>query len=229
MMRKGMYMLLDASTMGMQVVDTVARQITSMNSMETLAAVQGMPAMTMSDTSSQLEDLGPGQTVLGIPTHKYRVSIRYAMGMGLGEAVVSAKVATVATVQVSEAITALDPAFDAFRTKFMTDAGMPLAGTATAQLAALTRVQPRGFALISEQVMQMSMNGNETVVKSSFRVTEFARGGVSAADVTVPSGFIVTDVTAMMKRMVEDMREDDAAPPLTQSGKPVTPAKPTKP
>jgi hypothetical protein len=79
---------------------------------------------------------------------------------------------------------------------------VPGAGTATAQLAALTKLQPKGFAMISEQQMRMDMFGNETVMSCAFRVTEFARGGVQAADRKVADGFPMIHTCAMMQQLI---------------------------
>jgi hypothetical protein len=65
--------------------------------------------------------------------------------------------------------------------------------------------------------MRMDMFGNETVMSSAFRVTEFARGGVQAADMRAPAGFTTIVMSAKLQQL---MNAANGARPPSATGKP---------
>jgi len=212
MFRKGMYLLHDARTGATTVVDTAARSTWIMNAMESLAAMPGGGEITIADTSSQLEDLGPGETVLGFATRKYRFTMRYEMRMAMMGTSMSIRMASIATLQMNQEVGANDPAFDALRDRMMQSSAPAAGSRAAAQLTALAKSMPNGFAMIADQEMRMDMSGSENVIRQTLRVTEFARGGVKASDMQVPAGYTTVDMNAMMKRALEAV-EAEVPPP----------------
>ncbi len=119
-MRKGSYMLVDAGTKQLMFVLPDDKRIISMDSAggSPMAAMQGMMQMTVTDTLSRVEELGPGETVMGFSTRKYRVQRAYTMRMTMMGRPIDIRNESVATLHVSNDIGARDPGFDAFARSF---------------------------------------------------------------------------------------------------------------
>ena len=196
--RQGMYTLQDSRTGAMNFVDTTARQVMSMNAMAIPIEAQGGPEFVITDTASQVEDLGPGETVFGFATRKYRVSLRYEERY-LGSSA-TIRTSSVATIHLSQEVAALDSAFGMFPDDMMPIFGRNTAGNPEAQLPALMKSIPKGFAMISDWEQRVNVSENEIISRQIRRVTDFARGGVLAADMRVPARYTTVDMNAMLQQ-----------------------------
>ena len=119
----------------------------------------------------------------------------------------------VTTLHVSEAVAALDPAL-VMGTVGVSGPHDQLMAAASgspvlAQLAALFGSQPRGFAMRVDQEVRVTTgfgdtdadDDDPTITRSAWRVTEFTRGGVTRADVTIPAGHTVADLRLYRDRL----------------------------
>jgi len=208
MLRKGMYSLYDSRSGKLTVVDTAARSMTVMNPLESMSVMPGNGEVTIADTASQLEDLGPGETVLGFATRKYRFTVRYEMRMGMMGTSMSVRMTSIATMHMNQELAANDPALGAFQGGVMQNSVVNAGGAAMSQLAALMQSAPKGFAMISDEETRMDMSGNENITRHTMRVTEFSRGGVQPADMQVPTGYKTVDLNAVMRQAMEAVKSD---------------------
>jgi hypothetical protein len=200
--RPGVYTLMDGRTNEVVLIDSVARKIVAISEGLTAAVGNLAAEMTISDTASTLEELGPGEVVLGYPTRKVRLTIRYAMSVG-DNAESKTSTVQVTTVHVSDAVTALDPGFALTTPGAMSPVGKAAPGTALEQyVATLTGKLPKGFALVLEQEMRITAMAMEVATASRMRVTELAPVRVAKATLSPPAGFEKADyMTYMMAAM----------------------------
>lgn len=215
-MTAGTYALMDAGSATMTLVMPAKKEAMTMSPGGMASSMQGMAGMmkmTVTDTSSKMEDLGDGERVLGFATRKFRVTTGYTMNVSMMGTTTSMRTENTSVVQVSEAVGALDAGFTTFGASFARNFGAEaaMAGTGFEQLKALSSLQPKGFPLVMEQETRMIRAGDTTQTKTSWRMTELARGGVQPSDLTLPEGYTVTDLAAMMKTGMEGARR--AMPP----------------
>jgi hypothetical protein len=207
----GTYALMDAGSATMTLVMPAKKEAMTMSPGAMAGSMQGMAGMmkmTVTDTSSKMEDLGDGERVLGFATRKFRVTTGYTMNVSMMGTTTSMRTENTSVVQVSEAVGALDAGFTTFGASFARNFGAEaaMAGTGFEQLKALSSLQPKGFPLVMEQETRMIRAGDTTQTRTSWRMTELARGGVEPADLTLPEGYKVTDLAAMMKTGMEGAR-----------------------
>lgn len=203
-LRPGSFVLMDAAAGRMQMVDTAAREVMVVDG-AAMRTLFGATSMTVRDTSSSREDLGPGETILGYPTRKYRVTIRYAVESN-GSADVYVTYLTTGTLQMSEQVAALDAGFGSFGRRLLDGNGVPIADASSATLAALAKAMPAGFALQGDMETRLSIRSHEESTRSEWRVLSLARGGVHAADVTAPVGYTIVDMNAMLQQSLDEMK-----------------------
>lgn len=203
-LRKGTWVLLEARTGQQQVVDSGARTVMLFGSDAASAGLRSllMPRIT-TDTSSTRDDLGPGDTIAGVPTRRLRITTRYTSrkaDMPGSEMTYAA----IATLDVSDALAALDPGFDAYLNRLLgqTNLPAPAAGDST-----VPRVRIGGFVLQADIEDRTSFSTVTSITTHHWRVTEFTRGGVAAADLVAPTGYATIDVAAQMRRELEALKE----------------------
>jgi hypothetical protein len=202
-MRKGSYMLVDAASRQVMIVLPEEKRIITMDSAggSLTKAMRGVMTMAVTDTSSRVEDLGAGETVLGFTTRKYRVTRAYTMRMTMMGRSTDIRHESVATIHMSRDIDALDPAFDAFARSFTTAMGTGAGeGDAMTTIGALNKGLPKGFAVLQEEESRSTSAGSTTVTRTTWRVTDFGRGGVDAGDLAAPEGYAKGDMMSMQRR-----------------------------
>ena len=166
-----------------------------------MEAMQGMMQMTVIDTSSRVEALGPGETVMGFSTRKYRVQRAYTMRMTMMGRPIDIRNESVARLHVSNDIGALDRGFDAFARSFANATGNSAGGPdAMRVISALNRGVPKGFVVLQEEETRSTTAGVTTVTRSTWQVTDFGRGGVRESELSVPECCARDDMRSMMRR-----------------------------
>lgn len=201
---EGGWMLVDADAGSMSIVDPAKKRVMVMDSLASLAggmADMGMMQMTVTDTSSRVEDLGAGEQVLGLATHKYRVRIGYTMNMTVMGKTMPMRTEQESVVQMSEDATLQATGFEAFEKAFRSSMGGLGGAEAAKVIAALNANRPKGFPMSQDMQLRNIRNGDTTTVHNTMRVTELVRGGVSESDFVVPAGYQRNDVGASMRDM----------------------------
>jgi hypothetical protein len=202
--RPGVYTLLDTRTNEIVLVDSVALKSVAINAAGMLA-IRGSeaPQMTVSDTALKLEDLGAGDVVLGYATRKLRLTIRYTIAVGdLEEAKSTATQVT--TLNISDAITAMDQGFAMATQSPPTPVGQATPGNALERfLQEVYRKLPKGFSLVTEQDMRISSPMGELASASRMRVTELTPVKLPAAAFSLPMGLQKVDYLSYMMSVMQ--------------------------
>ncbi len=201
-LKNGGWMLVESGASRMSIVDPAAKTVTvidSLGSLGGMAGMQGMMQVTVKDTSSTVEDLGAGETFLGFGTHKYRITIGYTMDMSIMGRTMPMRTEQVTVAQMSDDVGLLEAGFDLFEKSFRSSMGGLTGSEAASTIKALNDTRPKGFPLMQEMTSHVIRGGDTTTTRSSFRVTELTRGGVSDADFTVPADYARTDVGAAVR------------------------------
>jgi hypothetical protein len=185
-MKKGWYMLMTSASPKLTIVNPVAKTATVMDPAGTESAMAGMK-MDVTNATSKVEELGPGETILGFTTRKFRVTNGYTVNMTVAGQTMSSQTQSVSTMDVSEQLGATAPAFQNFGERFA-NAFVGLGGNGMKQLMELNGKLPKGLALSQEQVVTATVMGRSTTTTSRMRVTSFERGGVEPAVFVLPAG-----------------------------------------
>ena len=206
-LQNGGWMLVESDGARIAIVDPSAKQVTVMDSLTTLggmAGLGGMVQMAVRDTSSRIEDLGAGETILGFSTHKYRMTIGYTMEMSMMGRAVPMRTEQVTVAHMSDDVGLLDTGFELFEKSFRSSMGGLTGSEAASTITALNASRPKGFPLLQEMTSRIIRGGDTTSTRSSFTVTELTRGGVDAADFTVPAGYARNDVGASARGALDE-------------------------
>lgn len=198
-MANGGWMLVESDGARMSIVDPSAKQVTVMDSLAGLGGMGGMMQMTVTDTSSRIEDLGAGEAILGFSTHKYRMTIGYTMAMAMMGAAMPMRTEQVTVAHLSDDLGLLATGFDAFEKSFGATMGGMMGSEAAKVIKVLNDRRPKGFPLMQEMTSHSIRGRDTTTTRTTFRVTELTRGGVSAADFTVPAEYVRNDVGASLR------------------------------
>jgi hypothetical protein len=217
-MRKGSFMLMGASSPKLTVVNPIERKAIVIDPAQ-MAGVAGAMGggqqmkMDVADVSSRTEELGPGETILGFTTKKYRVTNGYTMNISVMGRTTSSRTESVSTMQVSEELGSMAPAFQNFGERFA-NAFLGFGGDAMKKIMELNRSLPRGFALAQEQVTTATAMGRTMTTTSRLRVSAFTRGGVTAAYFVVPDGLTTVDMMQEMQAKLPRRGNAVGAPPV---------------
>ena len=198
-MANGGWMLVESDGARMSIVDPSTKQVTVMDSLSGLGGMGGMLQMTVRDTSSRIEDLGAGETILGFSTHKYRMTIGYTMAMAMMGAAMPMRTEQVTVAHLSDDLDLLATGFDAFEKSFGATMGGMMGNEAAKVIKVLNDRRPKGFPLMQEMTSRSIRGPDTTTTRTNFRVSELTRGGVSAADFTVPAEYERNDVGASLR------------------------------
>ena len=163
--------------------------------------------IAVSDVTMDVRDLGPGATLLGQPTRKYRVTQGYVTtttfkgmpGMPRGAAPPGPQVMRTRSVhdlEVAPDLAKLDPAFEAFAQRFLRGARE---GSGMKALAAASAKWPKGLALRSRATVTTSTGGDSTTAVIETLVTEYGAVEVDPAALAVPAGVQVTEMSRLMR------------------------------
>ncbi len=199
---EGGWMLVEPDGGRMSIVDPAAKRVMVMDSLGNLAGMGGMGGMmqmTVRDTSSRVEDLGAGETILGFATRKYRITTAYTMEMSMMGRAIPMRTEQVTVAHVSDEATLREAGFSALEKSFGSTMGGMAGNEAASVIRMLTASRPKGFALMQDLESRIIRNGDTTKTRSSYRVTELARGGVEPVDFVVPADYARTDVGAQLR------------------------------
>ncbi|MCC7054149.1 MAG: hypothetical protein IT355_12865 [Gemmatimonadaceae bacterium] len=198
----GGWMLVESDGARMSMVDPVAKKVMTMDGLlgkEGMGGMGGMMQMTVKDTSSQVEDLGAGETVLGFATRKYRVTTRYTIEMSMMGRALPMRTEQSSVVHLSNDVALLDAGFSAFDKAFTSSMNGITGNQAAEAIMALNASRPKGFPLIQEQESRVIRDGDTTTTRSAYRVTGFSRSAVGPADFTIPADYSRNDVGASLR------------------------------
>lgn len=204
----GTYMLLDAEKAQVTMVnprDKTATILPVGGMMSVLGGLgaSGMIKAEISDVSVEATDLGPGEPILGHPTHKHNVKQSYnvkvsVMGMRREMKMNSSMDTWVATdIPAAEA-----RAMEEFGRNFVNAIGGAAAfgGDGMQKLQAeIMRTMPKGVHV--KQVTtttQVDQGGKEETSTMTSEMTEFNRGNIDPKIYEIPSNYTTKDLTAMM-------------------------------
>lgn len=192
---EGGYVLVDARA-GHTTLVQPERQEASRRSAAAGIDTTSSPHLEVTDTTSRVEELGAGATILGIPTRKVRVSFAYSLQAPGAVNPPRWRTEVSVTYHISDRITALDPAFARYAELTTGNALLRGSSINLPAVEALTRRAPSGFALLQEHDGRVITGNDTTRAVNAWRVTRFQRGGVRAADLQVPDGFTLVEATA---------------------------------
>ncbi len=198
MMKKGTYAVMDsegAALTQINMADSTGVLIDGKGVKE-IVGRQSDTKMDISAVSSRTEALGPGETILGFATKKYRVTNNYTLTLAMmGRPIVTQNQVTT-ILHVNEEIDVIRPVFQQMTERFAASFG---SGDAMRKLTELNRNMPKGFALRQEQETRMVSAGIVATTHIDVAVTKFARGGVRAEDFVIPPSIRMIDMATVMR------------------------------
>ena len=200
-MTQGGWMLVEADGARMSIVDPKTKKVVVMDSLGALGAMAGMGGMmqmSVKDTSSRVEDLGTGETVLGYPTHKYRMSIGYTMEMTVMGRAMPMRTEQVVVVHMSDDAGLMGSGFEMFEKAFRSSMGGLTGNDAAAVIKALNSNRPKGFPLLQEMDSRIIRNGDTTTTRNNYRVVALARG-VEPSELVIPADYAQTNMGGSMR------------------------------
>lgn len=194
----GMYMIFDG-THGTATSVLPSTQVAVIADMATLTngANRFVKLDIKGEPTVQVHDLGAGQPMLGMPTHRYHVTTQYTTVLTMGaESCEKTYISdgdswTTTTIDVATSLA------DAVSSMM----GMG-ANAGLAKLHALRQSTPKGFALkwVGTSTTR-SGNGKTVVSRGTTEVTEVAKSEIPSSRFTVPSDYRTTDVRNVAGRM----------------------------
>ena len=200
-MTEGGWMLVEANGARMSIVDPNSKKVVVMDSLGGLGAMAGMAGMmqmSVKDTSSRVEDLGAGETVLGYSTHKYRVSVGYTMEMTVMGRAMPMRTEQVTVVHMSDDTNLLASGFEVFEKAFRSSMGGLTGNEAAAAIKALNSNRPKGFPLLQEMDSRIIRGGDTTTTRNNYRVVALARG-VESTELVIPADYAQTNMGSSMR------------------------------
>jgi hypothetical protein len=142
-------------------------------------------------------DLGPGETLLGYPTHRYRTARDYRMRVTIGEMTCTRHVSNVSESWVAEGV---DVDFSAIQAEIMRLSGLgaPRADTGTAsKIVALMQDNVKGMPLRTISTERKALaSGDSITVRTTTEYTTLKRGADPSV-FEVPKDIEVTDMRGM--------------------------------
>ena len=227
MAEKGGYILYDPTSM--MIVNPREKQILKFTfddlekGMSALAAnVPGM-RISITDVAVDFEKLGPGESILGMSTTKYRITQDYKIAM---------KVAFMnrnSTEHIVQDYWMADEKAG-FSNPFARMGSMrPVGGGAFAELmtksAEATAKMGRGIPVKTVTTTTSTTDkGEKTTSVSTMEVTELQAGNVDDAQLVPPSDYQVLDMGEQTKAMATQMEQAKAAQAAEQGGQPAAAA-----
>jgi hypothetical protein len=197
----GAYSLIDATAGTMTMVDPGRKQAMVLDTKG--GAAVGTAAVSMgvkfdlSDLSTTVTDLGPGERLLGRSTHRYHVSRSYQMSVSILGRKSITRVKDEADTWVTNDF-AGQRAFEEFGRTFARNTAI-LGGSATKKLEADAEKLPKGVPL--KQVVtstSTSEKGEARTTTTTMEMVDFSSGSFDAALFEVPAGYQVVDLKAQL-------------------------------
>jgi hypothetical protein len=200
-MSAGAYFVVDATAGTMTMVDPGRKQAMIMDS-RSGAGIGAMGVslgfkLDVSDVSTNVTDLGPGESLIGRRTHKYHVSRSYQVAMSMlgRHSVTQTKDETDSWVTDDFAG---QRAFEEFGRTFARSSGM-LTGSAAQKLMADADKLPKGIPLKQVVTSTVTTDKGETrTTTTTMEMVDFANGSFDESLFAVPAGYQVVDLKAQM-------------------------------
>ncbi len=188
------------STMTMVMPSEHSAMITPLG----LAGAMRMQSMAVRSTNSDVVDLGAGESILGHPTHRYRVASSGAVDITIGGHTCTKKMETVSEVWIAgdvdleQATRAASQTMKSFAPTVMIDQWY---GTARSHL-------PPGTALRNVMTMQSyDASGTAHPVKMTVEITELSHGEIADSVFAIPADYQSTDMREMLKMVPAGMMD----------------------
>ena len=165
---------------------------------EMMEAMTERPVMTFSVTNITVDTLGPGETISGFTTKRYKVSADIAMAIEMmGESVNESMHVESEGDYAEELSDYSDPLRDTRGFKSLTS-GMPWADSAsTAEMEKLFLAAPRGLALRQvDRVTGATEGGGPTPITTT-RLSNIRRESVPLAMFAIPEGYTEMEMPMM--------------------------------
>lgn len=186
----GAYWLLDADSGTATLVSTDNRSAIVQRAASPAQSASG-PPLEAADTTWHMEDLGAGDTILGIPTRKYRVHFAYRLQSPGAVNPPMWRTEVQLVLHVSGQVAALDPVLARLPELMSGGITAGVGATSLPAVDTLVRRRPPGFALRQEREAMSIVGRDTTRSRTNWQVTGLRRGGVRAEDLQVPAGYTV--------------------------------------
>lgn len=165
---------------------------------EMMEALTEKPVMTFSVTNITVDTLGPGETISGFATKRYKISADIAMAIEIMGESVSESMHVESEGDYAEELSEYsDPLRDTRGFKAMTS-GMPWSDSASmAEMEKLVRAAPRGLALRQvDRVTGATEGGGPTPITTT-RLSNIRRESVPLAMFAIPEGYTEMEMPMM--------------------------------
>jgi hypothetical protein len=199
----GVYLLIDGAAGTITNVMPAQKTAMTMDIPGVGGGVTGLvKASIKGDPTIDVEELGPGENILGLPTRRYHSRTAYTLVMTFGDQSCEKTIVTDGEQWMTPGTTPLAAAMKTLQSL----SGGQVASAAMRALADATRAKMPGFALRSIATSTTtSASGESTSVKVSSDVTSFGAAEIDPARLATPAGFNVMDTRAMMKELDPSM------------------------
>jgi hypothetical protein len=214
-MKKGGYMILDADKGTMTMVSPEDKKAMIMdpaaigNAMGAMGA-SGMVKMEVADAKVDVESLGAGESILGYPTKRYRISRSHTMNVSVMGRKNSSKESSVSEVWMADKFIE-DKAFEAWAKNFARGMGS-MGGDAMKQLMELEQAKmPKGIALKSVTTSTSTdPKGKAVATTMTMEMQELKKTSFDASLFEVPAGYEVVDMKAQLSEASASMEQAKA-------------------
>jgi hypothetical protein len=209
--KKGAYMIIDAERSDFIMVSpedksAVVMDPSALGSMMNAMGATKLVKMDVSDVSTSVDKLGPGEKILGHSTNKYRITRDYKMDIAVfgrhnrttHHAVSETWFATDNFIE--------DRTFEAWA-KNLAGSFQGIGGDAFKKLMEGEAQIPKGIMM--KQVTTSTDTDDKGKEKSStmtMEMTELQKGGIDASLFKVPEGYQVTDMKAQMSALNDSLK-----------------------
>jgi hypothetical protein len=152
-----------------------------------------------SNISTNMQDLGRGERLLDYDTHRYRVTQKYTVNVGLGGQTTHTQQEVTADIWTASDIPALDAGFDRFTSAFSALIAGGADGSAKPLADALQGKAAPGFPLKTVITTTITPVGGTSVkTVTTTEVTGITRKALAESDFEVPRGYEVVDVAQIL-------------------------------
>jgi hypothetical protein len=217
-MRKGTYILLDAEKQQLILVSPEEKTATVVPAGGLAAALgavgqTGLMKIEVTDVSVAVDDVGPGEPILGHPTHRYRLDQKSTMSVSaMGFRRTSKNATTTELWMTTDVPSSEARAFEEFNRNFAGSlGGLGGEGLRTLQ-EEIQRKMPAGFALRQvATVNETDQGGKTTTTTTTTEVTEFREVALEPSLFEVDPRFRIIDMSAPADSVKKAMEDEKAA------------------
>jgi hypothetical protein len=187
----GMYMIMNDADSSYSMVMPSQRMATIMPSPSLMLPDRAKPSVDVNSTTRSIEDLGPGEKILGHATHRYRVQTTGSVTMRLGDG----EECTRATDGETEMWIAPDLDIRPAMASMLSHYG----GLAPDVTASGSSALPKGLALRSKTRHQAVLpTGESRVIETTVEYVELSNAPLDASVFSIPADYHVMDMRKEM-------------------------------